>query len=649
MDSRDNVVWFRAVIDPRSALGEEYKPIGTIARVGPRKDVIDANTGQVLKKYVPKEPSEKLKAAQSCPSFEPDDKIPIYIGIDVNCPEPSAVLFRFHVPPEGCEELGAKFQDEGVTVTVKLFAEDLKDMEEVMKINIRKEGETDQNEKAADKPSEKSYLASPLIVDDQDIAEYLGYSVPMIVRKDRKYDSLKPRIRVIDFNVSEGGPQTSSHVFHSYSFKDQYQRALIIFRALFGGTKAVKFTVFVLDLDGIPVLECLENVMDRMGNERQTGNIYRHFYTQKLQCTDEDHRIDTGDALKPIDERPVINTRPPSTYPTIFEMTTRLGVGVKQVLEDRRQKVLTLNTETATIRLLEILGAGDVVYLGAIRTSTAFRLNSGDKLKVNFRLDNPIDDENWKFTVVDSFPRALQGETLGVLFRPRCPIQPDDKKKAFRPHLPTTLPVQRALADELDDARLLLETATPIQIVVTMHDSEKSETRIIEAMNICSQGVRNRYDQDTNRPYLVSYDSIRKWAKFMLMKDARVNGRVSIVSDKAFDIYFKDLIDPDQKKCIDYLRAVPTTFNDLALGVIAGVPGSGKSDLAARVIVAQFIENPSARIVVLTAANHPADVLIRKINAALKKAKQIPELRETLKRVVQLAERTVTPQRPATW
>jgi hypothetical protein len=80
-----------------------------MARVGPRKDVIDANTGQVLKKYVPKEPSEKLMAAQSRLSFEPDDKIPIKIGIDVNCPEPSAVLFRFHVPPEGCEELGAKF------------------------------------------------------------------------------------------------------------------------------------------------------------------------------------------------------------------------------------------------------------------------------------------------------------------------------------------------------------------------------------------------------------------------------------------------------------------------------------------------------------------------------------------------------------
>lgn len=89
-----------------------------------------------------------------------------------------------------------------------------------MKINIHKEGETDQNEKAADKPSEKLYLASPLIVDDQDIAKYLGYSVLMIVRKDRKYDSIKPRIRVIDFNVCEGGLQTSSHVFHSYSFKD---------------------------------------------------------------------------------------------------------------------------------------------------------------------------------------------------------------------------------------------------------------------------------------------------------------------------------------------------------------------------------------------------------------------------------------------
>ena len=646
MNSQDNVAWFEAVIDARSALGDEFKPIGTLPRLSPRKDIIDTNTGLVLKKYIPKEPSEKLKAAMSHPSFEPDDKIPLFMGLDVNSPESSTVLFRFHVPPGGCEELGEKFQDEGVTVKVQLFAQDLEYMEKVLKVTIVKGEETEQNEEHKQevtkqketrqkenkqKEINKTYLASPIIVDDQNIAKYLGYNVPMILRKNPKYDCLKPRIRVIDFNVSGGGPQTSSHVFHSYSFKDQYQRGLITFRALFGRSEDVKFSVFVLDNDWTPVLDRLENVMGRMADERKSGNIYRHFYTQKLQNTNDDHRIDTGGALKLIGDRPIINTRPPSTYPTVFEMTTRLGVGVKQVLEDRREKILSLNTETATIRLLEIMGAGDVVYLGAIGTSTKFRFNSGDRLKVNFRLDEPIEDENWKFIVVDSFPWALQGKTMGVLFRPRCPPQPDNKNKAFRPHQATTLPVQRALADELDYARVILETATPIQVVVTMHDSEKSETRIIEAMNICSQRARNRYDQLSNRPQLATYESIRKWAEFMLMKDARVQGHASIVSDKAFEMYFKDLVDPDQKKCIAYLRAVPTTFNDLALGVLAGVPGSGKSDLAARVIVAKFIENPAARVVVLTAANQPADVLIRKINAALVKAKQIPRLSETLK------------------
>lgn len=57
----------------------------------------------------------------------------------------------------------------------------------------------------------------------------------------------------------------------------------------------------------------------------------------------------------------------------------------------------------ATIRVLEVLGAGDVLYLGAIRISQQFRLNSGDKLNVNFRLDDPIDKEQWQFIVVDSF------------------------------------------------------------------------------------------------------------------------------------------------------------------------------------------------------------------------------------------------------
>jgi hypothetical protein len=84
--------------------------------------------------------------------------------------------------------------------------------------------------------------------------------------------------------------------------------------------------------------------------------------------------------------------------------------------------------------LFEIPGAGDAEYLGSIHTSSTFRLNSGDLLKVNFRIDNPVDDENWTFTVIDPFSWTLQGETVGILKRPRQPAPTDADPKAFRPY-----------------------------------------------------------------------------------------------------------------------------------------------------------------------------------------------------------------------
>lgn len=313
-------------------------------------------------------------------------------------------------------------------------------------------------------------------------------------------------------------------------------------------------------------------------------------------------------------------------------MTTRLGVAVKQALEDRQKRVMNLNTETATIRLLEILGAGDIAYLGSLYTSTNFRLNSDDKVKVNFRLKGSVDDENWSFTVTDPFSWTPQGETMGVLKRPRKPVdmtRPFVSPKVNRPYQQTTLPVQRMFAHNLEDARAALESATPIKVVITLYDSDKSETRLIEAMNICMNGVRNTYTWE-GKCVKMAANSAMNWADFMLMKDATPSATHNLISADISKEYLKDLTDPDHCACLEYLQKIPVSFNGLTLGMISGVPGSGKSDLAARVIVSRLLADEKARVAIVTTANQPADILVTKVSAALADARREPKYAELL-------------------
>ena len=68
---------------------------------------------------------------------------------------------------------------------------------------------------------------------------------------------------------------------------------------------------------------------------------------------------------------------------------------------------------------------------------------------------------------------------------------------------------------------------------------------------------------------------------------------------------------------------LPVSFNNKGLGIILGTAGSGKSFLSAELIVARRLGNPKERILIVAAANQPADVLIRKVNDALRRAKGI--------------------------
>jgi hypothetical protein len=128
-EGRETIRWYRAVIDPR--LLDSGMPFGTFIRVGPKKDEVDPNTGEVLKRYVPKPLSIKEQAAARQPNYQPNDKINLYIGFEATNPEPSGIWLRMHIPPEACPtEAGDRARAEGVTVRVKMTADNINEMTE---------------------------------------------------------------------------------------------------------------------------------------------------------------------------------------------------------------------------------------------------------------------------------------------------------------------------------------------------------------------------------------------------------------------------------------------------------------------------------------------------------------------------------------
>ena len=603
-EGREGIQWYRAVIDPRS-LGAGM-PFGTFNRLGPKKDEVDPNTGQVLKRYVLKPLSIKETVAAQQPDYQPNDKIGLYIGFEATIPEPSGIWLRMHIPPQACPaEAGDKSRAEGITVQVKMTADNINDMTQEQACKIFS-------------------VDGKSAVPDHDI--------PFIVKKFPKFDEVKKTIILFDFEITGGGSMVTEHLFNGLTFSSPYQRGVSALREIFKKSGKYDLTVFAMDEDEAPALDVLNNTLTLFGVERESGNVYRRFYTQKLQMDNAPHKIDTGASLKPANERPANSSKVPTTYGSVFEMTTRLGVAVKQVLEDRQKKVMDLNTKIATLSLLEILGAGDIAYLGSRYTSAKFRLNSGDQVKVNFRLEDSVDDENWIFTVTDPFSWALQGETMGVLKRPRKPVDltsPFVSPKVIRPYQQTTLPVQRIFAHNPEDTRAALESATPIKVVITLHNSDKSETRLIEAMNICMNGVRNTYTWE-GKIVKMTTNSAMHWADFMLMMDAKPSATHDLISADISKEYLKDLTDPDHRTCLEYLQKIPVSFNGLTLGMISGVPGSGKSDLAARAIVSLLLGDKKARVAIVTTASQPADVLVTKVSAALADARREPKYADIL-------------------
>ena len=114
------------------------------------------------------------------------------------------------------------------------------------------------------------------------------------------------------------------------------------------------------------------------------------------------------------------------------------------------------------------------------------------------------------------------------------------------------------------------------------------------------------------------------------MHDARIFGSHDLISSDIGRQYLARLTDKDNINCVDYLHRAPITHTNQCLAIILGIVGSGKSFFSAELIVARLLGNPEERILIVAASNQPSDVLIRKVNDALHRAKEMSEQHQNI-------------------
>jgi hypothetical protein len=173
------------------------------------------------------------------------------------------------------------------------------------------------------------------------------------------------------------------------------------------------------------------------------------------------------------------------------------------------------------------------------------------------------------------------------------------------------------LREELDKQRF-------IQVSLRLESSDQTQRRQVNALSILQRAQK----LDPNplpgaRARWVDCPILEQWQSRLCNK--------SQIPDSAIDVlegasqYLTHLSADDHLSVIKYLRAVPTLYG-IALGIIQGRAGVGKTYVIASVVTAILRANPNKKILILTPSNEPCDVVMRKIHNEMQKYPETKDL-----------------------
>jgi hypothetical protein len=112
------------------------------------------------------------------------------------------------------------------------------------------------------------------------------------------------------------------------------------------------------------------------------------------------------------------------------------------------------------------------------------------------------------------------------------------------------------------------------------------------------------------RPSWIDRPILKNWQHRLLNKNQIPESYTDVLEGA---VQFLDhLQDPDHRNVIKYLTKVPT-LNDIALGIIQGRAGVGKTFMLSQVCAAKLRANKNTKILIVTPSNDPTNVVARKV------------------------------------
>ncbi|RDW71372.1 hypothetical protein BP6252_07935 [Coleophoma cylindrospora] len=625
--AKDQIDWVRCIIDPRGSGNIDNplsnflthpadKPVGSFHNMN-----LTVNPNSQYKPKQPKPrrpPNQSFLVRQAQPDFQPDDDQEVYLGFKPGYSlevTPPALLFRYRV---NAKDLPSTFDQNFI-----------RNDEVNFRLSI---------------PGRSLSLNEASVVpywdSDKNKENFPKSQLPKIITRTPKFAQMQSSIFKVTIKVDNSVRRiTQEHVANGLVFeKAHIKRTTDLLRAMVANDQYI-FDVYLQETKSTNPKGLVKELVNGFEAERKGGIIFRHFYTQNLALSNAMHNLESS--LKPPEDRPNLKVSPATSYTDLFEFTTRQGVAVVQSMEDTANKVQELNSNLVTIRVLELPGAGDIKYMAFLNTVGAdLRLNPGDKLHINFRLKNRVKHEEWSMHIATPPTFAVQGDTFGILYRPRAPRSKtsdvnsntgrSNAKDADNadtsentddgcPYQTTILPVSSMKeASTLDQARMILAKTPAIRCFVTINPSDRAEARLIKSLNLLAHGCRGVLNiQGVSKRE--KFPSSQAFGKILLMHDSIPEDRHSCVNEKGRQYLEQRLTDPDHKKVIEHISNLPVKQGK-GIGMIIGYPGSGKTRTTAEIVAAILISNPSAVIVVAGPSNLSVDICVQKISVTLHQA-----------------------------
>ncbi|TGO37170.1 hypothetical protein BHYA_0104g00280 [Botrytis hyacinthi] len=612
-----------AIQEELSCVTHADKPFGALFNVHPPSPEYDqqGNVTNAPQAYV-LTPTQLAASAKR--SYQPLDRVNASIGFSTHETERNYIFLRVIIPfgliPE---EIDPRLHtDDGLVVKLKFYANNMIGLSPSL---LAHEGCSDENDPTT------SNAIRLFTINDEGVEVFNGDNIehlPHIVAKTPGFDrpgkngepAAKYGILRFDLNVKEIETAISENLMHSATWPASLwaPRRVAKFLQFIMSQHTFSLPIYVMDTKDRDFEYSLIKCLRGMRKELREGNPFRAYLSQHFATNFNVPTIDSGSSIKDARSRPSIVTQKQLQYCTKEEMITRLAVGIKQQLEDRRAKIIKFCASKQAIRLMKIVD--DSAYYAFFMAPQELRLQPGDVLKVNFSPDAPIRKEDWNLTVCESFDWSYQGGSVGVLKRPLVPLRDgatEEEKKAFRPLVGTILPAVDGNMDSPGSCRALLESARPIPVLLNYYESEAAEARIFKALNRFLHSTYPNSDKvDFQTPKDFNSASMDAWSKVLLMHDNRVITHRDILGEDA-GLIMERFNAKDQLDAIEYLRNTPVNTQGKAVAVVEGFPGVGKTEFLAHVVVCMLAQKPQAPIGCICAANKPTDVLAKAIERAI--------------------------------